>query len=99
MRARAQAARASGPRDVADEVREQGKRAAAKEVREDASVKAKAAKARARRVVAWQVDRWKDGKLVSTTEELETEEEADAEEDIDWEEDEPVRAQTAVAQK
>ena len=77
------------PRDVADEVRSQEKRALAKEVREDASVKAKVAKARERRVVAWQVERWKDGKLVSTTQELETEEEADGDEEIDWEEDEP----------
>lgn len=35
-----------------------------------------------------QVERWKDGKLVSTSTELETEEEAD-EEDADWDEDEP----------
>ena len=85
------------PRDVADEVRSQEKRALAKEVREDASVKAKVAKARERRVVAWQVERWKDGKLVSTTQELETEEEADGDEEIDWEEDEPVRVRVQLA--
>ena len=50
-----QAARASAPREVADEVRSQEKRARVRAVREEASMKAKAAKAREKQEVLWQV--------------------------------------------
>jgi hypothetical protein len=80
------------PRDVADEVRQLEKRQRVRDVREEASAKAKEAKAREKRAVTWQVERWKDGKLVSVTEEHETEEEPAEEEEPDWDEDELVRA-------
>ena len=83
------------PRDVADEVRQLEKRQRVKDVREEASMKAKEAKAREKRAVTWQVERWKDGKLVSVTEEHEVEEEPE-EEEPDWDEDEPVRAPLPV---
>ena len=84
-----QAARASAPREVADEVRSLEKRKRDKAVREEQNLKMKAAKAREKQAALWQIERWKDGKMVSSEQVMEMEEPED--EEGDWDEDEPAR--------
>lgn len=84
-----QAARASAPREVADEVRILEKRKRDKAVREEQNLKTRAAKAREKQAALWQIERWKDGKMISTEQVMEMEEPED--EEGDWDEDEPAR--------
>ncbi|CAL8467194.1 g6730 [Coccomyxa elongata] len=86
---RVQAARSTAPREVADEVRLQEKRKRDKQVREEASMKAKVQKEREKRDVVWRVEQWKDRKLVSVEDVIETEEDGE-DEDSEWDEEEQV---------
>ena len=85
-----QAARSTAPREVADEVRLQEKRKRDKQVREEASMKAKVQKEREKRDVVWRVEQWKDRKLVSVEDVIETEEDGE-DEDAEWDEEEQVK--------
>ncbi len=85
-----QAARSTAPREVADEVRLQEKRKRDKQVREEASMKAKVQKEREKRDVVWRVEQWKDRKLVSVEDVIETEEDGE-DEDSEWDEEEQVK--------
>lgn len=84
-----QAARSTAPREVADEVRLLEKRQRDKEVRENASMKAKVQKEREKRDVVWRVEEWRDRRLVSVEDIVETEEDGE-EDDSEWDEDEQV---------
>jgi hypothetical protein len=87
--AAAQAARSTAPREVADEVRLLEKRKRDKQVREEASMKAKVQKERAKRDVVWRVEHWKDRQLVKVEDVVETEEDGE-EDDSEWDEEEQV---------
>ena len=65
------------------------KRKRDKAVREEQNLKTKAAKAREKQAALWQIERWKDGKMVSSEQVMEMEELED--EEGDWDEDEPAR--------
>ena len=65
------------------------KRKRDKAVREEQNLKTRAAKAREKQAALWQIERWKDGKMISTEQVTEMEEPED--EEGDWDEDEPAR--------